>query len=217
MSTNPSTTPWLRSARWAAIVAGVAWAAVGLVWVYKAAVSGNVLGAVAGAGLCVAVIILDCVAAAILRLGGIVLRSARRIEAMESRLTNLELALAEQEETVNLSEAGSGDPSALVAANLDEDAFPRLLSEAAEAPADAAPPPTVSKELEQLVMAEMGRLREEFALLVQQGDFSGALQTGERIATLFPDSNLASEYLSIREHLQRRAAVTPRGTRITAV
>ena len=76
-------------------------------------------------------------------------------------------------------------------------------------PSSAEPIPASNdgqRELDRLVHLEMNRLRAEFAGQVRGGDYAGALRTGERIATLFPESTLAREFDSIREPLQRRAA-----------
>lgn len=219
--TTSATTPWLRWARWASVLAAISWAAVGLAWVYKSAISGDLLGAVAGAGLCLAVIILDCVAVAILRLGGIVLRSARRLEQLETRVAGIEALLDDYAMTDLSAERQPGSPDELVAANLEDAAFPRLMPAEEEAAAHhqerQESAPAAESELEELVRAEMERLREEFAGFVHNGQLAAALETGERISQLFPESRLAEQFLGIREHLRRRVAEERSDGRVSAV
>ena len=219
MQTPPAGTPWLRWARRASLLAAIAWAGLGVVWVYRSAMRGDVLGAAAGAGLCLAVIILDCVAASVLRLGRIVLRAARRVEELDTRLNNLEATIDAQLEMADLATAGRGDPSALVAASLDEDTFPRLLAGEDPEPSIARPsqPLPAERELELLVRDEMNRLRDEFVGAVRGRNYAAALRTGERIASLFPESRLAEEFELIREHLQKRAAGYTPGDRASVV
>jgi hypothetical protein len=203
------------------LLAAVAWAVVGVLWVYKFAVAGNVLGAVAAAGLCLAVIILDCVAASVLRLGGVVLRTARRIEQVERRIATVEAVLEEQIEAIDLAAAGRGDPGPILAANLDGSTFPRLLTdEDEEAPADEgyeAAPATPDEELDLMVRSEMNRLRDDFAGFVRIGDYAAAIRTGERIVTLFPDSHLAEDFQSLRELLLQRTSSATRDDQASAI
>ncbi len=222
MHVNPATTPWLRRARWAVAITALACVGVGLHWVYRAAMVGDVADAMAAAALCLAVLALDFVAGAVLRMGGLVLRSTRRIEDVENRLAALEVTLESLEEAmaqnVDLTKVGSGVVEPLVAGRIDRDVFPRLVQarhheDTARQAEPAAQMTAVDvgsaisgqAELERLVRQEMERLRAEFAGQVRRGDYQAALHTGHRIETLFPDSALAEQFQSIREHLLRRA------------
>ena len=229
MNVRPATTPWLRRARWAVGLAAAACVGLGLHWVYRAALAGDVSGALAGTALCLGVLALDYAAAAVLRMGGLVLRSIQRIENIEHRLSALEVSIDALEHTaarpVDLTGVGTGDATSLVAAQVDRDVFPRLAPEPTDhtgkhaaqpaspkapdapgAPDAAAASIASQRELDQLVRREMDRLRAEFAELVRQEDYAAALRTGQRIETLFPDSALAEQFQSIQPHLLRRAA-----------
>ena len=220
MKVKPATTPWLRRARWAVGLAALACAGVGLLWVYRSVLAGDVVGALAGAGLCLGVLALELAAGALLRLGGLVLRCAQRLDAIENHVAALEASIDALENAlglpVDLTEVGSGDAERLVAARIERDAFPRLVQPSGgpprpdtDVPAEAEPTGstiTGQRELDRLVGKEMERLRAEFGELVREEDFAGALRTGERIETLFPDSVLARQFNSIRPHLLRRAS-----------
>ena len=226
MNVRPATTPWLRRARWAVGLAAAACVGLGLHWVYRAALAGDVSEALAGTALCLGVLALDYAAAAVLRMGGLVLRSIQRIENIEHRLSALEVSIDALEHTaarpVDLTGVGTGDATSLVAAQVDRDVFPRLAPELTDhtgqhaaqpappkapgAPDAAAASIASQRELDQLVRREMDRLRAEFAELVRQEDYAAALRTGQRIETLFPDSALAEQFQSIQPHLLRRAA-----------
>jgi len=181
---------------------------------------GDVFGALAGAGLCLGIIALDVLAAAVLRLGGLTLRSARQLERLEARVTTLELAADRTARAVDLVTDENFRAASLAAALLERDTFPRLSTAVDDdeedhnagdepPPASDEPLPQLGdgqRELDRLVRRELNRLRNEFGRQVRDGDYAGALGTGRRIATLFPDSTLAREFESIREPLQRRAA-----------
>lgn len=201
-------------------MAAVACLALALLWGFRALAARDVVGAVGAAALCLGVLALDLVAAAVLRLGGLILRCAQRLDAIEDRVAALEVSTDALEQAlgqpVDLTEVGSGDAAPLVAARVERHVFPRLVRPAVEpAGPDAGlptTPPAVGstitgqRELDQLVRKEMERLRTEFAEMVRQEDFAGALHAGERIRTLFPDSALAEQFESIRQHLTRRAS-----------
>lgn len=213
MTPEPVTTPWLRRVRWAVALAAVACLAAGLIWVYRSAMAGEVLKAVAGAAFCLSVIALDCAAGAVLRLGGVMLRCARRLDNLESRMASVEVTLDAFTEAPDLAPVDRHKAEALVAARLDQDAFPRLINSGDEqtleergAEVASSPATAGQRRLEQLARREMVRLRDEFAGFVRNGDYAAALATGERIVTLFPESELAAQFQSIREHLLRRAS-----------
>ena len=214
---------WLRRGRWAVALVAIGCCTAGLIWVYRAATAGDVLGAAAAAGLCLAIIALDALVAAAFRLGGLTVRCVQQVERLEARLTTLELTADRAGHMMSLVTDENVEAASLVAATLGRDTFPRLSAvnehpdqeEAASgdhppAESDAAEPIIASsdgqQELDRLVHREMNRLRDEFADRVRGGDYAGALRTGERIATLFPDSALAREFESIRAPLARRAA-----------
>jgi hypothetical protein len=212
---EPATTPWLRRARWAVAVAAVACLAAGLIWVYRCAVAGKVLEGVAGGALCLGVIALDRAAGAVLRLAGLVLRCARRLDSLESRLAAMEVALEADTESADWAAIGKENAEALIAARLDRDTFPRLVNSAsrdgrateAHRPDSAAAKVTASqRQLEELARRELVRLRNEFADQVRKGDYAAAMRTGERIVALFPESDLATQFQTLRKHLLRRAS-----------
>ncbi len=215
----PSTTPWLRRARWAVGLGAIACVPVGLSWVYNSAIQRDIAGAIAGAGLCLGVLALEFMAGSLLRMGGMVLRSVRRIESMETRLTDLETAIAELDDsiiqTTDLTTAGDRAHE-LIAGYTDRPPFPRLATPTdGEADRQQLAKPPIrgtattlldsQHQLDALVQAEMEELRSDFATRFRQGDFAGAVRIGERIVTLFPDSVLADEFKRIRVHLLRRA------------
>lgn len=225
---------WLRRGRWAAALVAIACCAAGVIWVYRAATAGDALGAVAAAGLCLGIVTLGALVAAAFRLGGLTLRCMRQVERLEARLTALELSVERTSRAMDLVIDENVDAASLVAATLERDTFPRLSAandhqdheeavaedHAPAEPAAAQPIGASSdgqQELDRLVHREMNRLRDEFADRVRGGDYAGALGTGERIATLFPDSALAREFESIRQHLQRRALTSSADERASAV
>jgi hypothetical protein len=214
---------WLRRGRWAAALVAIACCTAGSIWIYRSATVGDVLGAAAAAGLCLGIVALGALAVAAFRLGGLTLRCMRQAERLEARLTALELSTERTSRTMDLVTDENVDAASLAAATLERDTFPRLsaaidhqdqekavLEDHAPAEPGAAEPTAASsdgqQELDRLVHREMKRLRDEFADLVRGRDYAGALHTGERIATLFPDSALAREFESIRAPLARRAA-----------
>jgi hypothetical protein len=225
---------WLRRGRWAAALAAIACCTTGLIWVYRAATTGDVLGAVAVAGLCLGIVALGALAAFAFRLGGSTLRCMRQVERLEARLTALERSAERSSRTMDLVTDENVGAASLAAATLERDSFPRLSAandhqdQEEAVSVDHAPtgPETAElsavsndgqQELDRLVHREMNRLRNEFADRVRGGDYAGALRTGERIATLFPDSALAREFESIRQHLQRRALTSSADERASAV
>ena len=225
MGVDVPTSRWLHRARWAAALVAIACCVVGVIWVYRAATAGDVFGALAGAGLCLGIIALDALAAAVFRLGALILRCTRRMEELDARLSAFELAADRTARAVNLVTDENMEAASLAAASLDRDMFPRLSAvdddeeethvseDRPPAETGAAEPIPASndgqQELDRLVHLEMNRLRDEFGGQVRSGDYAGALRTGERIATLFPDSTLAREFESVREPLTRRAAAPP--------
>ncbi|HUU85801.1 MAG TPA: hypothetical protein VM243_20075, partial [Phycisphaerae bacterium] len=62
MPSDAPTRRWLQQARWAAVIVALLCCAVGLIWVYRSAMVGDVFGALAGAGLCLGIIALDVLA-----------------------------------------------------------------------------------------------------------------------------------------------------------
>ncbi len=237
MTPDLPTSRWLRRARWAVALVAIGCCAVAVIWVYRAAMKGDVLAALAGAVFCLGIIALDVAAAALFRLGGLTMRCIRRMEQLDARLSALEFTLERKDRTVGLIANENTEAASLVAATLKADIFPRLWAvDDNRANEDRAPDgerPTVREdapniadshdgqdELDRLVHREMHRLRGEFADLVRGGDYAGALRTGERIATLFPDSTLAREFNSIRRHLSSRASAAgqvPADERASAV
>lgn len=187
-------------------LAALAGAFVALCWVYRAAMAGDVLSAFAGAALCLGVLAFDMMGGAMLRMGSIVMRCAHRIDSIEGRLAEIELAIDQLDDSVirNVDLSAGGDHAdQLVAANVAaSDAFPRLVRPQNEQGTgnDAG-----QRELNHMVRQELERLQAEFATLVRKGDYAAALHTGERLATLFPDSALSREFDAIRGHLMRRA------------
>ncbi|MFQ5491880.1 MAG: hypothetical protein ACE5GE_14270 [Phycisphaerae bacterium] len=199
-------TPWLRRMRWTARAGALLAVALGLIWVGRSALTADVPGVMAGAGLLLAGLVLEVLSAAISRLGSTVLRSARRVDELEAGLAALAQAMEELDDSVigNLDLTAGGDHvDELVAARLDQPTFPRLVSDTADY---GAQDETGQRELDQLVRRELERLQGEFARLVRNGHHAAALQTGERLAALFPNSNLAREFRSVRGHLARRAS-----------
>ncbi len=205
MSELEPNTPWLRRMRWTARATALLAVGWGLVWVYRSALAGDVSAALAGAGLCLAGLVLEVVSAAVSRLGSLALRSSRRTDALEARLARLSLAMEELDDSVigemDLMEGGD-HVDELVAAHLDQPMFPRLV---AGADSDVAALQTEQQELERLVRRELERLQGQFASLVRSGEYAAALQAGDRIVALFPNSSLAQEFQSVRSHLTRRA------------
>ena len=213
MAPEPATTPWLRRARWAVALAAIACLAAGLIWTYRSAMAGEVLEAVAGAAFCLSVIALACAAGAVLRLGGVMLRCAGRLDGLETRVASLEVTLDAFAEGPDLAAVDRQKAEALVAARLDRDAFPRLVSGQDEQTLEkrgphGAPSPVTAgqRRLEQLARREMVRLRDQFGGFVRSGDYAAALGTGERIVSLFPESDLAAQFKAIRQHLLHRAS-----------
>lgn len=226
MGVEVPTSRWLHRARWAAALVAIACCVVGVIWVYRAATAGDVFGALAGAGLCLGIIALDALAAGVFRLGALILRCTRRMEELDARLSAFELAADRAARAVDLVADENMEAASLTAASLEGGMFPRLSAvddaEDGHVSEDGAPAETGAaepipgsndgqQELDRLVRLEMNRLRDEFAGQVRSGDYAGALRTGERIATLFPESTLAREFASIREPLQRRASAVGRG------
>ncbi len=223
MTPDLPTSRWLRRARWAVAIIAVGCCAVAVIWVYRAAMKGDVLTALAGAGFCLGIIALDVAAAALFRLGGLTMRCIRRMEQLDARLSALEFNLERKDRTLDLIADENTEASSLIAATLEAETFPRLsaandnranegrapdgdrLTGRQDAP-NTADSHDGQEELDRLVHREMNRLRDEFADLVRAGNYAGALRTGERIATLFPDSTLAREFNSIRRHISSRAS-----------
>ncbi|MCP4247716.1 MAG: hypothetical protein GY778_11765 [bacterium] len=127
-SAELATTAWLRRARWAVAAAALICVAAGLIWVYRAALVGDVMGAASGAAICLGVIVLDYCAAGVLRLGGKVLRNTRRLDETQRRLEELARSVDAGNEAAFVAAVGRENVEALVAARLDRDAFPRLVS-----------------------------------------------------------------------------------------
>ena len=216
MIPEPATTPWLRRARWAVVLATVACLAAGLIWIYRSAMEGQVLQAVAGAALCLGVIALDFAAGAVLRLGGAVLRCAGRLDGLETRVASIEATVDALTETADAAAVGRENAESLVAARVDRDAFPRLVNGQEHATAQKQQwPGRVSaatagqRQLEDLARREMLRLRDEFAEFVRRGDYAAAVSTGQRIEALFPQSDLAAQFRALREHLVQRVSGSP--------
>jgi hypothetical protein len=190
------------------MLAALSCAGVGLIWSYRAAMAGDVLGAIAAAALCVGVIALDAVAAAVMRLANQVFRCARRIDNLEKRLAASVRAPGAEETAVELENSRASRMSEIVAANVEKDAYPRLVRPtASDVSADQSHNADLSDSdiLDSIVSGEMQRLRRDFAAAIRNSDFAKAESIGERIVTLFPDSKLAQEFELIREHLARRA------------
>jgi len=216
---------WLRQARWAVAVAAVISVGAGLIWVYRSAVQGDVPAAAAGAAICIGAICLEIAAAGVLRQAVQGLRSARRLDELEQRLAELEELWYAPEEASDPQPVAQENAAALVAASLDRDVYPRLIplpgleEQLAGAGKHTTPeesPDQIDRELDELVHREMLRLRDEFVGFVRRSDFAGALQTGDRIVALFPDSALATDYQTIRERLVRRVPGEATGERATA-
>jgi hypothetical protein len=52
--------------------------------------------------------------------------------------------------------------------------------------------------------AERQRLRQEFASLIHQRDYAAALDKGDEIASRFPESSAAADFMRVRPHLVRK-------------
>ncbi|UCE60496.1 MAG: hypothetical protein JSU63_01860 [Phycisphaerales bacterium] len=85
--------------------------------------------------------------------------------------------------------------------------------------ADKAAPDVVAKlrtQLRQLTCMTEASLRERFTTCVDQGDYTGALDVGERMCALLPEHRITVDFRRIRPHLQRRARETMRPEAILA-
>lgn len=80
----------------------------------------------------------------------------------------------------------------------------RRILEAAEASLDADRLVSMRQGLEGAVRDRKQQLRDEFAALVRAGRFRDALAKGEEIVSLVPDSPMATEFRTIRPHLESR-------------
>lgn len=182
---------------------------------------------------------------------------------------------ANNPEIVDLSDAGVEDPSSLAAATLDQEVFPRLVTESDEPsiqdpfrydtvasqthnsidsessddhvaestangrnghspsfketmqlwvaargagdlsacraiissmPESADPDlvETMHEQLDELNETARHSLREKFAEHVRAGEIAGAIEIGERLRELFPDSDLAEEFVQLKPLLEKR-------------
>jgi len=126
--------------------------------------------------------------------------------------------------TLDLAAVGPGDPDLLKAATLGQKVFPRLVAAVGRTPcegpldeeAEPTPAPATVAPEDLPFSARRGtekqdapdqterELRTSFATCVREGDYAGALAVGERIAELFPNRAMTSEFIRIRPHLLRR-------------
>jgi hypothetical protein len=64
----------------------------------------------------------------------------------------------------------------------------------------------LQEQIDELTARVAAELREEFASLVRNEDFSAALRKGAEIAELLPESRMRRDFETIRAHLEARAA-----------
>lgn len=68
---------------------------------------------------------------------------------------------------------------------------------------------SLEQALATLSRTQAVQLREDFAERVRSQDYAGALTTGDRLATLFPDSGLARDFEAVRPRLVECSARQP--------
>jgi len=74
---------------------------------------------------------------------------------------------------------------------------------------DAKRAAALEEQLAHLHEVKSRALRDEFGSLVRNRDFQAAMQKGEEIAELFPESRMTADYRNLRPHLERRRRQVP--------
>ena len=138
------TVAWMRNAQMALYLFMAVAALSGLTYLFAAAFAGQVLRAIVGALVAVGGVAAGLMGLTALRFAVLMAARTRPLDQVVARVTALESAVEHQVVTVDLARGNAEPPDKLVAANVELDAFPRLVRpDPADLPAEpgASPQP----------------------------------------------------------------------------
>ncbi len=220
MFENGITPQWLRRAAWSVYSFFGLFALLALGYVWYAAAGGAVFKALIGAGCAIGSIGLGVGMHCIVQLAAVVAGHVRAVEMLTRRAEAAESLLeALQPESSFL--AAPNRASTLVAGNVGSAGYPRLVSHGES----DAPPSVEDSAIDPGALFEPnpvnrhgcdlsgGELRAVFRESVFSNDFSSALEVGQAIVASFPESEMASQFQSLRPALERRACALAGQTR----
>jgi hypothetical protein len=190
---------WFHRAHIATCIFIVVFALPGLGYVFIAAIRGDVLGAVTGAGVTLGSIGVGSAIFCGIRMATVIDANLRELTELRKRADAVDALLEQISPMVSQTESGANGDSETESTE-EVDAFPRLVEEEGSGlTGDPKTPEPQDSETPET-------LRSAFRRCVYAGDFAGALKVGERIATSFPDSPMANQFKELRESLLWRSA-----------
>lgn len=138
------------------------------------------------------------------------IEAIEEIRSLHERLDMLESTVELHSAQAGLSATLVDDLSALVAGKLQQARYPRIVSDEDEGEPDLTEAESAERAeaIEEETAAVASRdpvvLRAEFGDLVRNHQYADALSKGRQIASMFPESRMATDFENIRSHLERR-------------